>query len=115
VRSRLTTGRQSDGVIPTAQVAIRTCIGCRQRVPATDLLRVVAGPEVRADQAGSPVRDVLPDPRARAAGRGAWVHPVPSCVELAERRRAYGRALRSGVRVDPAAVRQYVEATHTPG
>jgi uncharacterized protein len=91
-------------------VAIRTCVGCRRRVPATDLLRVVAGPEVRLDPAGSPVRDVLPDPRARAAGRGAWVHPEPSCVALAERRRAFGRALRSSARLDPAELRRHVEA-----
>ncbi|MFL6161032.1 MAG: YlxR family protein [Jatrophihabitantaceae bacterium] len=95
-------------------MAIRTCVGCRQRVPATDLLRVVTGPEVRFDSAGSPVRDVLPDPRARAAGRGAWVHPVPSCVALAERRRAFGRALRSSVRLDPAPVRRHVEASTRP-
>ncbi|HTZ43533.1 MAG TPA: YlxR family protein [Jatrophihabitans sp.] len=92
---------------------VRTCVGCRQRAPATDLLRVVAGPAARTDEAGGPVRDVLPDPRARAAGRGAWVHPDPSCVTLAERRRAYGRALRCGVRLDPAAVRHYVAALGT--
>jgi len=74
------------------------------------LLRVVAGPEVQSDPSGSPVREVLPDPQARAAGRGAWVHPEPSCVALAERRRAFGRALRSTVRLDPAPVRRHVEA-----
>jgi predicted RNA-binding protein YlxR (DUF448 family) len=103
-------GRQRGGGNPDAQVPIRTCIGCRQRAPATDLLRVVAGPETHPDPAGSPVREVLPDPRARAAGRGAWVHPDPSCVTLAERRRAFGRALRSSVRLDPAPLRRHLEA-----
>jgi hypothetical protein len=38
------------------------------------------------------------------------VHPEPSCVALAERRRAFGRALRSTARLDPAPVRRHVEA-----
>ncbi|TDT32916.1 uncharacterized protein DUF448 [Naumannella halotolerans] len=29
-----------------------------------------------------------------AAGRGAWLHPDPDCLELARRRRAIPRALR---------------------
>jgi predicted RNA-binding protein YlxR (DUF448 family) len=81
-----------------ARAPIRTCIGCRRRAMAAELLRVVAGP------GGC----VLPDPRRRAAGRGAWVHPDPDCVALAERRRAYGRALRVPGPADPAAVREYV-------
>ena len=35
---------------------------------------------------------VIPDPAARRAGRGAWLHP--HCWEAAERRKAFGRALR---------------------
>ena len=90
--------------VPTGQTPsqgqrpIRTCIGCRARAAAAELLRVVVGP-------GS---TVVPDPRQRAAGRGAWVHPDPGCVDLAERRRAYGRALRVPGPLDPTAVREYV-------
>ncbi|WP_408651191.1 YlxR family protein [Jatrophihabitans sp.] len=90
-------------------------MGCRQRAPATDLLRVVAGPAVstEAGNSSSPpglsVR-VLPDPRRRASGRGAWLHPVPGCMELAERRRAFGRALRSTAHLDVSPVRTYVES-----
>ncbi|HZZ96920.1 MAG TPA: YlxR family protein [Jatrophihabitantaceae bacterium] len=80
------------------QSPIRTCIGCRTRAAAAELLRVVAGP-------GS---NVHPDPRRRAAGRGAWVHPDPGCVDLAERRRAYGRALRVPGPLDLTALREYV-------
>jgi predicted RNA-binding protein YlxR (DUF448 family) len=56
------------------------------------LLRVVA--IVRdADQFS-----VVPDPARRRPGRGANLHPDPACLALAERRRAFGRALRvSGV------------------
>ncbi|MGN6608517.1 MAG: YlxR family protein [Jatrophihabitans sp.] len=75
----------------------RTCIGCRCRTSATDLLRVVA-----ADGTA------VPDVRRRLPGRGAWVHPTPACVALAERRRAFGRALRQAGPLDPTPVREYV-------
>jgi predicted RNA-binding protein YlxR (DUF448 family) len=52
---------------------------------------------------------VIPDPRRRAPGRGAWLHRDPGCVELAERRRAFGRALRVTGSLDPAPVREYVD------
>lgn len=35
------------------------------------------------------------DERRRMPGRGAWLHPDQRCLELAVRRRALGRALRS--------------------
>ncbi|WP_408661769.1 YlxR family protein [Jatrophihabitans sp.] len=94
---------------------MRTCIGCRQRAPAADLLRVVAGPPASsgAGDSSSPPRQpvqVLPDPRRRASGRGAWLHPVLGCMELAERRRAFGRALRSTAQLDTSPVRTYVES-----
>src|SRR5690349_13384127 len=55
------------------------------------LLRIVAV----TDRA---VTGVLPDPARRRPGRGAHLHPDPACLALAERRRAFGRALRvSGV------------------
>ena len=37
---------------------------------------------------------VVPDPRGTAPGRGAHLHPTIACFELAERRRAFPRALR---------------------
>jgi predicted RNA-binding protein YlxR (DUF448 family) len=90
------------------RTVIRTCIGCRQRVIAVELLRVVAGPVVRSS-AGQTAQVVLPDPRRRASGRGAWLHPALECVELAERRRAFGRALHTATSADPASVREYIE------
>jgi predicted RNA-binding protein YlxR (DUF448 family) len=71
-------------VDPTGSVdPVRTCIGCRVRERSTELLRVVAVDGV-----------VIPDPRRRLPGRGAWLHPTPECLDVAERRRAFGRALR---------------------
>ena len=88
---------------------VRTCIGCRQRALDSDLLRVVTG---GTGTAGSTEAvSVRPDPRRRASGRGAWVHPDLACVDLAIRRRAFGRALRATVPMDPAPVREYVSGT----
>jgi hypothetical protein len=67
---------------------VRTCIGCRKRVPASELLRFVAI-ELGADQFSA-----VPDPARRRPGRGAHLHPDPACLAQAERRRALGRALR---------------------
>jgi len=65
---------------------VRTCVGCRRRDAQEGLLRVVAdGTGVRVD------------PRRRALGRGAYVHPDPACVALAVRKRAFGRTLRAPV------------------
>ncbi|WP_322919590.1 YlxR family protein [Nocardioides renjunii] len=69
---------------------VRTCVGCRARAAASELLRVVAG----SDAEGRPA--LVPDPDRRAPGRGAHLHPTTECWELAARRRALPRALRSG-------------------
>ena len=64
----------------------RTCIGCRQKGSRSELLRLVA------DASGSSA--VIVDERRRMAGRGAWLHPSESCLALAVKRRAFGRALK---------------------
>ena len=102
---------------PSTSGPIRTCIGCRKRAAAAELLRVVVEPgangQTTVGPAGESARGpeglpVVPDPRHRAPGRGAWLHPDPGCVELAERRRAFARALRAPGALDPAPVREYV-------
>jgi uncharacterized protein len=76
---------------------IRTCVGCRTRAAASGLLRVVAVDET-----------LVPDLRRRHPGRGAWMHPDIGCLRLAERRRAFPRALRSAGTLDTAAVYAYL-------
>ncbi|MFS0885657.1 YlxR family protein [Aeromicrobium sp. 179-A 4D2 NHS] len=66
---------------------IRTCVGCRQRVDKTTLVRVVAG----RDEAGWTAE---PDPDGTRPGRGAHLHPAERCLRLALDRRAFARALR---------------------
>ncbi len=38
--------------------------------------------------------EVVPDPKGTARGRGAHLHPTAECLALAERRRAFARALK---------------------
>ncbi|WP_238994698.1 YlxR family protein [Mycolicibacterium chubuense] len=80
------------GSAPTpAGGPVRTCIGCRKRGLAVELLRVVA---VDGDEPGNGARAVTVDAARTLPGRGAWLHPDPECVRAAIRRRAFGRALR---------------------
>ena len=74
---------------------VRTCVGCRGRAPAADLIRVVA----RSGALVVDERRVLP-------GRGAHLHRDPACLALAERRRAFPRALRVAGPLDVSAVRE---------
>jgi hypothetical protein len=80
------------------------------------LLRVVVAPVATGSAASGSAHappeavTVVPDPRHRAPGRGAWLHRDLECVELAQRRRAFGRALRVPGAIDPAPVREYVSA-----
>ncbi|WP_234995651.1 YlxR family protein [Streptoalloteichus hindustanus] len=52
---------------------------------------------------------LVPDPGRRRPGRGAWLHPDPECLRVAERRRAFPRALRVPGPLDVAAVREHLE------
>ncbi|WP_307433336.1 YlxR family protein [Pseudarthrobacter defluvii] len=88
-------------VLSTGNQPERTCIGCRKKGPRSQLLRLVAE--------GSGSTAVLVDERRRMAGRGAWLHPSTSCLALAIKRRAFGRALPGAT--ETAAVEHWI----TPG
>jgi len=76
---------------------VRTCIGCRKAVAASDLLRVViVNGTVKAD------------PQRRLPGRGANLHPDLECLAAAERRRAFTRALRVDGPLDLSALRDEI-------
>jgi predicted RNA-binding protein YlxR (DUF448 family) len=99
---------------------VRTCIGCRRRAAAAVLLRVAVAPDAAGIAAVTHARSaldrdtspaavpVVPDPHRRIPGRGAWVHRDPECVTLAQRRRAFGRALRVAGLIDSSPVSEYV-------
>ncbi|OBI80904.1 DNA-binding protein [Mycobacterium sp. E740] len=83
---------------------VRTCVGCRKRELAVELLRVVAAGDGNGDRA------VTVDPARKLPGRGAWLHPDPQCLDAAIRRRAFGRALRITGSPDVSAVVEHVGA-----
>ncbi|HZC25391.1 MAG TPA: YlxR family protein [Actinopolymorphaceae bacterium] len=87
---------------------VRTCVGCRHRAAKSELLRVVL---VRDDKTAW----LLPDVSGRASGRGAHLHPTAECLELAERRRAFPRALRAEGPVGLEALRRHVGALDGTG
>lgn len=82
---------------------LRTCVGCRATGPRSALLRVV----VDHDTTGTPV--LVVDVGRRMPGRGAWLHPDPGCLEKAERKRAFGRALRVAGQPGTSAVHSHLE------
>ncbi len=71
---------------------IRMCIGCRESVERSSLLRIVC-----ANGA------FVCDERANLPGRGSWVHNRFDCLQLAIKKGAFFRALR---------VSQYTDTTH---
>jgi predicted RNA-binding protein YlxR (DUF448 family) len=70
--------------MPRPSVPTRTCVGCRSLSPAAELVRLVLVEERLA-------------PASTSAGRGAWLHPRPECVQGAIRTRAFSRAFRKAV------------------
>ncbi len=73
-------------------------MGCRKRAAKHQLLRVVAIEGF-----------CVPDSRGALPGRGAHLHPDPTCLDLAVRRRAFPRAFRLQGNLDTTALREYVE------
>jgi len=56
-----------------------------------------------------PMRAVRPDPQGKAPGRGAHLHPSGTCFDLAERRRAFPRALRVEGPLELSLLRAWVD------
>ena len=85
----------------------RTCVGCRLRASADDLIRFVAA------GTGDFFR-LQPDPNRRLPGRGAHLHPDPACFALAERRRAFGRSLRLTGVADTGLLAEHIRTVAMP-
>src|SRR5580692_8444786 len=81
----------------TGKTPVRTCVGCKARAAKSSLLRLVV------------VGDgIVPDLQARQPGRGAYLHPSLACLELAQRRRVFSRALRAPGSLDTAPMALYL-------
>ena len=66
---------------------IRTCVACRQEAGKGTLVRVVRDP------GGGAALDL----GGRAPCRGAYLHRDVSCLEIARKKKALDRALRTAV------------------
>lgn len=62
---------------------VRTCVACRQEAGKAALVRIVRRPD------GSTAVDLS----GHAAGRGAYLHRDPACIEIARKRRNVERSL----------------------
>jgi predicted RNA-binding protein YlxR (DUF448 family) len=78
-------------------VPVRTCIGCGERAAKPDLVRVVAAGD-----------ELVPDVTMRLPGRGAYLHPSLACLERAQRRKAFPRALRLPAALPAPKVTEYL-------
>ena len=78
----------------------RTCIGCRRKRGQAELVRL-------ANEAGR----VVPA-RPGAPGRSAYLCPEQTCLEAADKRRAFARAFRGPVIIDPAVRRAVARQTN---
>jgi predicted RNA-binding protein YlxR (DUF448 family) len=76
---------------------LRSCVGCKVRAAKSSLLRLVVAGD-----------GIVPDPQARQPGRGAYLHPSLECFELAQRRRAFSRALRAPGSLSTATLASYL-------
>ena len=76
---------------------LRSCVGCKERAAKSSLLRLVVAGD-----------GIVPDPQARQPGRGAYLHPSLACFELAQRRRAFSRALRVPGSLNTAPLASYL-------
>ena len=81
----------------------RRCIGCRRSGDRSVLLRFAV---VERDG----VSTVVLDEQRILPGRGAWLHPDLECWDLATRRTALLRALRSTARIDQQGITSALRA-----
>src|SRR6202789_3654135 len=92
------------GLPETGKKPVRSCVGCKARAAKSSLLRLVVAGDA-----------IVPDPQARQPGRGAYLHPSLACFELAQRRRAFSRALRAPGSLSAAPLASYLSRDGQPG
>ena len=85
------------------KIPMRQCMGCRERKPKKELVRVVRSPE----------GTVSVDLRGKAPGRGAYIYPDPECLKKAVKSRALERNLE--VEIPEAVLHRLEEELEAPG
>ena len=85
------------------KIPMRQCMGCRERRPKRELIRVVRSPE----------GTVSLDFQGKAPGRGAYLCPNPDCLRRAVRSKALERNLETPIPAEVLArLAQEMEARH---
>jgi len=74
-------------------------VGCGERAARPELVRVVVAGD-----------EIVPDITARLPGRGAYLHRSLACLERAQRRKAFPRALRLPAALPAGKVAEYLAA-----
>ncbi len=64
-------------------IPIRTCIGCGEKKPKREMIRIVCQDE-----------NIFIDPTGKASGRGAYVCVNLNCLEEAIKKKAFSHALK---------------------
>ena len=77
---------------------MRMCVGCRERAPKKELIRVVRTPE----------GGLLLDARDKAPGRGAYICRKAECLQKARKSRALERML--NITISPEAYDELEDA-----
>ena len=74
----------------TGREPVRTCVACRLEAGKAAMVRIVrrAGGDAEVDLTG------------QASGRGAYLHRAAECIEIARKRKALERALKTPIGAD---------------
>lgn len=71
------------GGMKARKIPVRSCVGCREKKPKKELVRIVRTPDGRLDL----------DPTGKAPGRGAYLCESEECLQKAVKTRSLNRAL----------------------
>lgn len=69
------------------KIPLRKCVACQEMKPKKELIRIVRTPE----------EEILIDLSGKKSGRGAYLCGKASCFKLAQKNRAFDRALKHAV------------------
>ncbi|OYD09944.1 RNase P modulator RnpM [Paludifilum halophilum] len=72
----------------TRKVPMRKCVASQEMFPKKELIRVVRTPD----------HEILIDPTGKKSGRGAYLCAKPEYVEMARKKKALDRALKTKVK-----------------
>ncbi len=69
------------------KVPLRQCVGCQEQKPKRSMLRIVLTPQ----------GEIMIDPTGKKAGRGSYICNDRNCFDLAKKRKALDRGLKTQV------------------